>query len=120
MLQTIATPGSLPEAHAVLSGQAGARLIAGGTAVMPILNQGTDDFTSLVSLRSAGLSGISVKDGTATIGAATTLSELEDAPALAFLQAGARHDRFADHPQHGDSRRQSFRQAALWRSWPPA
>jgi len=86
MLQTIATPGSLPDAHALLSEQTGARIIAGGTAVMPVLNEGTDDFTSLVSLRKAGLSGISVKDGTATIGAATTLSELEDEKALAFLK----------------------------------
>ena len=65
---------------------AGARIIAGGTAVMPMLNGGTDDFTSLVSLRGAGLSGIAIKDGLAVIGAVTTLAELGDEPALAFLR----------------------------------
>ena len=82
---------------------------------MPVLNHGTDDFTRLVSLRKAGLSASRVKDGTATIGAATTLTALEDETALAFLRAGARRDRLADDPQHGDRRRQPLRQAALWR-----
>ena len=85
MLQMIATPGSLAEAHAALSRQPDARILAGGTALVPVLNYGTDDFTGVVSLRHAGLTGVSVKDGVATIGAATTLSELEDERALAFL-----------------------------------
>jgi CO/xanthine dehydrogenase FAD-binding subunit len=85
MLQAIATPGSLAEVHDLLSKQPEARILAGGTALMPVLNYGTDDFTSLVSLRRAGLSGVSVKDGIATVGAATTLAELEDERALAFL-----------------------------------
>jgi CO/xanthine dehydrogenase FAD-binding subunit len=87
MLQTVATPGSLPETHALLSKLDSARIIAGGTAVMPTLNAGTDEFSSLVSLRAAGLSGIVVKDGVATIGAATTMTELADEPALAFLKS---------------------------------
>ena len=85
MLQTVATPGSLPETHTALSTLGGARIIAGGTSVMPTLNGGTDDFTSLVSLRGAGLSGIAIKDGSAVIGAATTLADLADEPALGFL-----------------------------------
>ncbi len=85
MLQTVATPGSLPETHAMLAKLGSACLIAGGTAVMPTLNGGTDEFTSLVSLRAAGLSGVSIKDGSALIGAATTLSDLADVPALGFL-----------------------------------
>ena len=85
MLQTVATPGSLPETHTALSTLGGARIIAGGTSVMPTLNGGTDDFTSLVSLRGAGLSGIAIKDGSAVIGAATTLADLDDEPALGFL-----------------------------------
>ena len=51
MLQAVLTPGSLPEAHQVMAGRDGVRIIAGGTAIMPMLNGGTDDFTSLVSLR---------------------------------------------------------------------
>ena len=85
MLQSVATPVSLAEIHAVLAKPGSARIIAGGTAVMPTLNAGTDDFTSLVSLRAAGLAGISVKDVVATIGAATTLTDLADEPALGFL-----------------------------------
>ena len=76
MLQAIATPGSLAEAHAALSRLPDARILAGGTALVPVLNYGTDDFTSLVSLRHAGLAGVNVKDGVATIGAATTLARL--------------------------------------------
>jgi CO/xanthine dehydrogenase FAD-binding subunit len=86
MLQAVLSPGSLPEAHSNLSKQESPKIIAGGTAVMPVLNYGTDKFTSLVSLRRAGLAGISIKDGAATIGATTTLSELEETDALSFLR----------------------------------
>ncbi len=84
MLQAIAVPRSLAEAHAALA-EAGAALVAGGTAVMPVLNLGTDAFTRLVSLRRAGLDGIAVEGGTATVGAATPLAALEAHPDLAFL-----------------------------------
>ena len=53
MLQAVARPGSLAEAHAVLSTRDRARIIGGGTVVMPMLNYGTDDFDTLVSLRQA-------------------------------------------------------------------
>jgi len=85
MLQTVATPGSLSETHALLARLEKPRIMAGGTSVMPTLNAGTDEFTSLVSLRGAGLAGISIDGGTAVIGAATTLSELADEAALVFL-----------------------------------
>jgi CO/xanthine dehydrogenase FAD-binding subunit len=84
MLQSVAMPGSVREAREMLARE-GAMIIAGGTVVMPTLNYGTDQFTSLVSLRKAGLSGISIDAGKATIGAATTLTELQDHDALAFL-----------------------------------
>lgn len=85
MLQAVIVPGSLAEAQAVLGSREGAAIIAGGTAVMPVLNYGTDDFTTLVSLRRAGLAGISIDAGNATIGAATTLAALEAEDQLAFL-----------------------------------
>ena len=43
MLQAVVVARSLAEAHAALG--AGARLMAGGTAVMPDLAQGTDAVT---------------------------------------------------------------------------
>ncbi len=86
MLQAVETPDSLSEAQAILASRGSARIIAGGTSVMPSLNYGTDDFTSLVSLRRVGLSGISVVAGNVEIGAATPLSELEDVAALDFLR----------------------------------
>ena len=59
MLQAVARPGSLAEAHSILASRDGAVIIAGGTVVMPILNYGTDAFDTLVSLRGSGLAGIS-------------------------------------------------------------
>ena len=115
MLQAVARPGSLAEAHAILASRDGAVIIAGGTVVMPILNYGTDAFDTLVSLRGSGLSGISIAGGRATIGAMTTLSDLQEKRRARLPLASARHHRLADRPQHGDRRRQSVRQAALWR-----
>ena len=115
MLQAVATPGSLPKHMPFLPAATGARIIAGGTAVMPVLNYGHRRFQhARQPAQQPACPASASRTATATIGAATTLSELEDAPAR-LPAAGARHDRFADHPQHGDSRRQSFRQAALWR-----
>ncbi len=85
MLQAVSVPGSLAEAQAMLQARDRTAIIAGGTALMPLLNYGTDDISALVSLRKAGLSGVSVKAGKATIGAATTLAELEAEPDLGFL-----------------------------------
>ncbi len=85
MLQAISVPGSLAEAQAMLQARDHTAIIAGGTALMPLLNYGTDDISALVSLRKAGLSGIAVRAGKATIGAATTLAELGAEPDLAFL-----------------------------------
>ena len=86
MLQAVARPGSLAEAHSILASRDGAMIIAGGTVVMPILNYGTDQFDTLVSLRRSGLSGIRIDSGRATIGAMTTLSELREKEELGFFR----------------------------------
>lgn len=86
MLQSVATPTSAAEALGLLSHSDAARIIAGGTVVMPELNYGTDDFKNLVSLRHAGLSGIAIQGKSATIGAATKLSDIEDDDRLQFLR----------------------------------
>lgn len=85
MLQAVARPRSLAEAQSVLVHTQRAAVIAGGTLVMPVLNYGTDDFDTLVSLRASGLSGIAIEGSRATIGATTTLAEVGEEAALAFL-----------------------------------
>jgi CO/xanthine dehydrogenase FAD-binding subunit len=85
MLQAVIVPGSLALAQEALARHPGAALMAGGTVVMPVLNYGTDSFDTLVSLRKAGLSGIFISEGKASVGAATSLSELQERPELAFL-----------------------------------
>jgi CO/xanthine dehydrogenase FAD-binding subunit len=64
----------------------GAVVLAGGTHVMPRITTGAHDVATLVSLRRAGLAGIEIADGTATIGAATTLSAVGADERLAFLR----------------------------------
>ena len=113
MLQAVAVPRSLAEAHAALGD--GARIMAGGTAVMPELNQGTDAFTRLVSLRHAGLGRGAVADGRARIGAAATLARPRGGAGARLPGAGAAGHRLADDPQHGDRGRQPLREAALRR-----
>lgn len=85
MLQAVSVPGTVAEAQAMLQGSNRAAIIAGGTALMPLLNYGTDDILALVSLRKAGLSGVSITAGKAVIGAATTLAELQAERELGFL-----------------------------------
>jgi CO/xanthine dehydrogenase FAD-binding subunit len=63
----------------------GGVVIAGGTALMPRINTQAHDVAALVSLRRAGLDGVAVADGRATIGAAATLTALRRDERLAFL-----------------------------------
>jgi CO/xanthine dehydrogenase FAD-binding subunit len=84
MTFTIATPGSVAEALGALGD--GAVVLAGGTHVMPRVTTQAHEISALVSLRRAGLSGIGVEDGRATIGAATTLTRVGADERLAFLR----------------------------------
>ena len=85
MLQSVVLPNSVPEAIAALSAP-GSALLAGGTVLMPRVNAGDDAITTLVSLKRAGLTGVRVSAGSVEIGTATTLAELAEADALAFLR----------------------------------
>jgi carbon-monoxide dehydrogenase medium subunit len=82
-----AEPQSLPEALALLSGgDPNVRPIAGGTALMLMMKAGVFQPSKLVSLHRFGsdLSGIKENPaGELEIGAMTTLSELQHAPAIA-------------------------------------
>jgi CO/xanthine dehydrogenase FAD-binding subunit len=57
----------------------GVTVVAGGTIVMPEITHGRLRPTRALLIGRAGLSGVQRADGRTTIGAATTLSELEDA-----------------------------------------
>ena len=80
-------PESLPEALSLLSdGDPGVRPIAGGTALMLMMKAGVFQPSKLVSLHRLGaeLSGIGENArGELEIGAMTTLTELQHAPAIA-------------------------------------
>jgi len=88
VITAVRTPDSV--AGAVGHAAAGGWLMAGGTVVMPQVNNGSVAATELVSLRRAGLRGISLADGVARVGATTTLAEVEESPDLAFLRGAMR------------------------------
>jgi CO/xanthine dehydrogenase FAD-binding subunit len=81
---TVETPESVADVVGALGD--GAIVLAGGTHVMPRINTEPHDTTALVSLRRAGLAGIELSGGEATIGAATTLARLGADERLAFLR----------------------------------
>ncbi|GGP02035.1 FAD binding domain-containing protein [Nonomuraea glycinis] len=68
----------------------GGWVMGGGTVVMPLVNSGAAPVTELVSLRRAGLDGVEVRDGVATIGAAATFTTVGERPELAFLRPALR------------------------------
>jgi CO/xanthine dehydrogenase FAD-binding subunit len=87
----LAIPETLAEAAAALDARPQARVIAGGTELMPDLVAGRKQPTGFVSLqRVAELRGVREEDGTLVIGAATPVVELiglTQAPALAAAAA---------------------------------
>lgn len=87
-VRAVHVPESAETAAALVA--AGGRVMGGGTVVMPLVNNGGAIEPELVSLRRAGLDAIRVSEGTAGIGAATTLSAIEAHPALGFLRPAVR------------------------------
>ncbi len=92
---TVEVPETVEDVVGALGGD-GAVVIAGGTQVMPRLNNEVHGIATLVSLRRAGLGGIDVERSGgeasgrdrydhATVGAATTLAALGADDRLAFL-----------------------------------
>ena len=73
-------PTSRDEAVQAFGDGSGVTVFAGGTILMPEINYGRLRPAHVLMLGSAGLSGIGNKDGAVTIGAMTTVAELEDAP----------------------------------------
>jgi CO/xanthine dehydrogenase FAD-binding subunit len=85
MLQAVVTPTSLGDLQKALKQAPKAALMAGGTLVMPAINEGAHGISTLISLSRLGLDGISFKKGVATIGAAAPIAELARHPELKFL-----------------------------------
>ena len=86
MSLAVHTPDSVAGVLAAL--EEGGVVLAGGTHVMPRINTSATDVSALVSLRRAGLAGVELLDEmTVRVGAATTLTQLGDAPELAFLHS---------------------------------
>lgn len=85
MLQTVLTPTSLGDLRKALKQAPKATLMAGGTLVMPIINEGAHGISTLMSLNKLGLDGVSFKKGVATIGAAAPIAELARHSELKFL-----------------------------------
>jgi aerobic carbon-monoxide dehydrogenase medium subunit len=71
---------SLQEAVDAFGDGAGVTVVAGGTIVMPEITHGRLTPARALLIGRAGLAGIQRDGGRTTIGAATTLAELEDAP----------------------------------------
>ena len=87
MLQMVLTPTSLGDLRKALKQAPKAALMAGGTLVMPAINEGGHGISTLVSLSRLGLDSVSFKKGVATIGAAAPIAELARHPELKFLAA---------------------------------
>ncbi len=91
-IQTYFQPHSLAEAASLLAEHGPSLLImAGGTVVMPLINDGVSTPEKVMGLRSAGLSYVHQNAGVVRIGAATPLTHMLDLSAIPLLQEAARH-----------------------------
>lgn len=88
MVAAVDVPESAEAAREAL--RAGGTVLAGGTHVLAELSDRPSSGVRLVSLRKAGLSGIGVDDGTVTLGATTTLADIEHDARLGFLSGCVR------------------------------
>ncbi|MBX7237531.1 MAG: FAD binding domain-containing protein [Caldilineales bacterium] len=91
-IQTYFQPRSLAEATSLLAEHGPSLLImAGGTVVMPLINDGVSTPEKVMGLRQAGLSYVRREDGVVRIGATTPLTQMLDLAAIPLLQEAARH-----------------------------
>lgn len=83
MLTEVHVPDDVDAAVGLMA--TGAKVLAGGTSLMPLLNDYASARTELVSLRRTGLGDVRVAGSTVRLGAATTLSQVEHDPRLDVL-----------------------------------
>jgi CO/xanthine dehydrogenase FAD-binding subunit len=76
----LVVPTSRDEAAKAFGDGSGVTVFGGGTILMPQINYGRLRPTRVLMLDSAGLSGIASNGSGMTVGAMTTVAELEDAP----------------------------------------
>jgi CO/xanthine dehydrogenase FAD-binding subunit len=76
----VISPTSRAEAVDAFGDGSGMTVLGGGTILMPELNYGRLRPNRVLLLQNAGLSGIARKGSSVTIGAMTTVAELEQAP----------------------------------------
>jgi 4-hydroxybenzoyl-CoA reductase subunit beta len=99
---TLRRPATLAEAAALLASEPQARLVAGGTDLLPNLRRGLEKPATLIDL--SGLSGfakVEDSDGALTLGAGLTLAALAEHPVIAArLPALADAARAAAGPGH--------------------
>lgn len=88
MLTAVVVPESLAGVRDALDDGAGP--LAGGTYLMPRLNEPDSRPTRLVSLRKAGLDRVTVTESAVTLGATVTLARVEDDHRLAVLHGCVR------------------------------
>ena len=85
-------PRSLPEALDLLADHGPSLLVmAGGTVVMPLINEGLSLPEAVMGLRRAGLDRLERTDGMLTIGATATLTQLLEQDAVPMLRDAARN-----------------------------
>ena len=100
---------SREEAVSAFGDGSGVTVVAGGTIVMPEITHGRLQPRRALLLGRAGLSGVRSEGGRTTIGATTTVADLEDAAEpLGDLRARPRRPR---DPRPGHARRQPLRAA---------
>jgi CO/xanthine dehydrogenase FAD-binding subunit len=89
MAIVVRQPESAPAAVAAAR-EDGAPVVAGGTILFRLVNEGRLFPRSVVSLHRAQLDGIEIRDGEARIGATTRIGELPACPQLGFLTPAVR------------------------------
>ncbi|MHB1122151.1 MAG: 4-hydroxybenzoyl-CoA reductase subunit beta [Ramlibacter sp.] len=100
---TLRRPASLAEAAALLASEPGARLVAGGTDLLPNLRRGLDRPAMLVDVSAvAGFAGFDeIADGSVLLGGGTTLATIvTDVSIAARLPALAQAASAAAAPTH--------------------
>jgi 4-hydroxybenzoyl-CoA reductase subunit beta len=99
---TLRRPATLAEAAALLASEPQARLVAGGTDLLPNLRRGLEQPATLIDLSGlAGFGKVEDNDGALTLGAGLTLAHLAEHPVIAArLPALADAARAAAGPGH--------------------